>query len=91
LAFTFSPAFTGLIQVGSGGGISITPYSSSVTAQTSVSIAASTHGRGTTPTYQCLDNSGTPVEVFCRATINGSGDLAFSFAPAFTGTILVRY
>lgn len=91
LAFTFSPAFTGLIQVGSGGGISITPYSSTVTAQTSVSIAASTHGRGTTPTYQCLDNSGTPVEVFCRATINGSGDLAFSFAPAFTGTILVRY
>lgn len=91
LTFNFSPAFTGLIQVGSGGGISITPYSSSVTAQTSVSISASTHGKGTTPTYQCLDNSATPVEVFCRATINGSGDLAFSFAPAFTGTILVRY
>lgn len=91
LVFTFSPAFTGQIEIGSGGGISISPFSSTVTAQTSVSITAVTHGRGTTPRADCFNNSSPALVVACSYTRNASGDLVFSFSPAFTGTIEIRY
>jgi hypothetical protein len=91
LAFNFAPAFTGQIQIGSGGGTNITPYSSAVTAQTSVSLSAATHGKGTTPRVDCFNNASPARLVACDPTRNGSGDLVFTFAPAFTGTIEVRF
>ncbi|MDP9113432.1 MAG: hypothetical protein M3O20_07095 [Acidobacteriota bacterium] len=91
LVFAFSPAFTGQIEIGSGGGISISPYSSTVTAQTSVSITAATHAHGTTPRADCFNNSSPALVVSCSYTRNGSGDLVFTFSPAFTGTIEIRY
>ncbi len=90
LVFSFNPAFTGLLEIGSGGGVSISPFSATVTAQTSVSVTAVTHGKGVTPAAVCLDNSSPKLIVACSDTRNGSGDLVFAFNPAFTGTIEVR-
>lgn len=91
LVFTFLPAFTGQIQIGSGGGTSITPYTSSPSAQTSVSISAATHGKGATPRVDCFNNASPARLVACDVTRNGSGDLVFTFLPAFTGTIEIRF
>lgn len=68
----------------------LTPYSASVSSQTSVTILAVTHGRGTTPVATCLDNSTPKVVVSCSYTRNTSGDLVFAFNPSFSGTLEVR-
>ncbi len=90
LVFSFNPAFSGLLEIGSGGGVNIAPFSATVTSQTSVSVTAATHGKGVTPAALCLDNSSPKLIVACSYTRNGSGDLVFAFNPAFTGTIEVR-
>ncbi len=74
---------------GSGGGAAVAPYSAAVSAQTSVSISAATHLQGTLAVGYCFDNSGTPVAVACAYTRDVSGNLVFTFSPAFTGTIEV--
>lgn len=85
---------TGLFVVAGTGacfpGSSFTAYSTTVSSQTSVTIAATTHARGTTPFAICLDNSTPKNMVFCAYSRNGSGDLVFSFNPAWSGTIEVR-
>jgi hypothetical protein len=65
------------------------PYQTTVSAQTSVSITAATHGLGTLALGSCFDNSTPRVAVACAYTRNTSGDLVFTFAPAFTGQIEV--
>lgn len=74
---------------GSTPGTAVPPYSTSVSAQTSVSISAATHLQGTLAVGYCFDNSGTPASVACAYTRDGSGNLVFTFSPAFTGTIEV--
>lgn len=69
--------------------ISVSPYSTSVSAQTSVSITAATHGFGALATYACWDSSTPRLAVQCSATRNTSGDLVFTFDPAFTGLIQI--
>jgi len=54
-----------------------------VTAQTSVTVTAATHGAGTTPVAFCFDASN--VRVDCAWSTNVSGDVTFSWNPAFTG------
>lgn len=68
-------------------GTAVPAYSTAVVAQTSMSITAATHGQGTLAVAYCFDNSGTPVAVACYYTRDGSGNLVFTFSPAFTGTI----
>jgi len=73
---------------GSGsGGTAVPPYTQTITAQTSVSITAATHGQGTLATPWCFDGSTPRVAVACGYTRNTSGDLVFTFSPAFTGLI----
>lgn len=74
---------------GSGGGSAALPYSTSVSAQTSVSISAATHLQGTSAVAWCFDNSSPTVANACAYTRDGSGNLVFTFSPAFTGTIEV--
>jgi hypothetical protein len=69
--------------------ISVTPYTQSVTAQTSVTISAATHGFGTLPTYSCWNNATPANLVVCAASRDSSGNLIFTFSPAFTGLIQV--
>jgi len=79
-------AGTGPCAVGS----SFTPYSATISAQTSVTITAATHARGTTPVATCLDGATPKNVVVCAYTRSMSGDLVFAFNPAFSGTIEVR-
>ena len=69
------------------GGSGTAPYTTTVTAQTSVSIPNSTHGEGATAVAYCFDNATPRVAVACNYTRNTSGDLVFTFSPAFTGQI----
>lgn len=88
--FSFSPAFTGVIEIGGFGGTPQAPYISTITAQTTVTITGATHGKGVTPLAVCKTNASPAVAVACAWTNNGSGDLVFAFSPAFSGTIEVR-
>jgi len=65
------------------------PYTTTVTAQTSVSISAATHGMGLYAIPKCFTSATPRVEAACNATRDTSGNLAFVFAPAFTGLIQV--
>lgn len=66
------------------------PYSEIISSLTTKTILASTHGRGTTPVATCLDGATPKNIVLCAYTRNLSGDLVFSFTPAFSGTLEVR-
>lgn len=72
-----------------GGGSSATAsgYSAAVSAQTTLTVTAATHGQGTSPVAGCFDNSTPAVSVSCSYTRNTSGDVVFTWAPAFTGTV----
>ena len=65
------------------------PYSTTVSAQTSVSISAATHGQGVLALGACFDSTTPRIAVACAYTRNTSGDLVFTFSPAFTGQIQV--
>lgn len=76
------------IQLGSGAPSPGTPaYTATITAQTSTTVLASSHGQGSAPLAFCRDNSSPAVSKDCIYTVNGSGDVVFSWNPAFTGTI----
>jgi hypothetical protein len=70
-----------------GGGTAVAPYTTTVTAQTSVSISAATHGQGTLAVAYCFSSATPRVANACDYTRNTSGDLVFTFLPAFTGQI----
>lgn len=75
---------------GGGSGGSIVPaYTQTVTAQTSVSISAATHGQGALAIAFCFDNSTPRNFVGCAPSRDTSGNLVFTFLPAFTGLIEV--
>jgi hypothetical protein len=67
-----------------------TPYSLSFSAATTNTVAAATHGQGTTPRdggcYQTSD--GVKVEPNSWAR-NGSGDVTVTFTTAFTGSCVI--
>lgn len=86
---TFSPAATGRCVV-SGGGAAV--YSTSISAQTSVTVTAATHGLGTTATFaNCFDNAATPELVIPGSvTRNASGDITMTFVASFTGDCELR-
>jgi hypothetical protein len=65
------------------------PYTTTVTAQTSVSITAATHLQGTTAVGFCFDDSTPRQIVGCTYTRAANGDFVFSFTPAFTGLLQV--
>jgi collagen type VII alpha len=69
---------------GASGGISYGPIS--VTAQTSATVAVATHGASTSAVAVCFDNSTPAHIVSCDWTRNASGDIVFSWSPAFTGS-----
>lgn len=81
---------TGLISATVGACSGTSPYTTTVSAQTSVSISAATHGQGTLATSFCFDNSSPRVAVVCSYTRDGSGNMVFTFNPAFTGLIEIR-
>lgn len=65
-----------------------TPYTQSVTAQTSVVVAQATHGRTQPATLQARTATGQLVEF--DATVDPTTkDVTFTFSPAFTGLILI--
>lgn len=76
---------------GGGGGTAVAPYFTTVTGQTSVSISAATHGQGVLAVAYCFDNSTPRIAVSCdqNYTRDSSGNLVFTFSPAFTGLIEV--
>lgn len=68
----------------------ITPYQSTVTAQTGVTLNASTHNKGLYAWALCFDNASPRNIRPCTWTRDASGNLVFAFNPAFTGLIEVR-
>ena len=77
-----------------GGVITLTngcSFTQSVSAQTTVSISAATHGKGTTPVAFCFNNASPAHATSCGDyTRDGSGNMVFAFSPAFTGTIQIE-
>lgn len=81
-------AWTLLSSGGGGGGT--TPYASTITAQTTTTITAVTHGVGVYANARCFDStSGTGNQVECSWSRNSSGDIVFTWAPAFTGSVVI--
>jgi hypothetical protein len=84
-----------LIRIGSGGGGGGTyptnKVPQSVVAQTTLTITAATHGLGTNPFAVCYDSATTPRNIVsCQnAIVNTSGDVTFTWSPAFTGGVLL--
>jgi hypothetical protein len=78
----------------SGGVISATaaasPYTTTFTGQTSVSISAATHGHGTLAEAACFDSGSPRSAVLCSYTRDSSGNMVFIFNPAFSGQIEIR-
>jgi len=66
-----------------------TAYTTPVSAQTTFTITAVTHGQGTSPVAYCFDSSSPAIANNCYYTRAANGDLVFTFSPAFTGTIQV--
>ena len=81
LTIAFAPVFTGIIIVGSG-----TSFVQSQNSTNFVSIPLSVHNQGATPYIIAIDSAGNFVS---PAIVNNSGNLSFSFAPAFTGVLVV--
>src|ERR1017187_2029653 len=80
-----------------GGGNQVCPvaptvasvYTATVSAQTTLSVTAATHGQGTQAWAQCFDSS-TPRNIAgCAWSRNTSGDIVFSWSPAFTGLVQI--
>lgn len=84
ITFTFSPAWSGVIQI-TGYDNS---YISAVTNGGTVSIPASTHGMGTLPEVFCFD-VGTNIAVKCQWTRTVTGDVTLTFNPPWTGTVQI--
>ena len=74
--------------LGSGGGGGI-PYTTTVSSVSSASISAATHGQGTLAIAECFSSASPRLAVACSYTRDSSGNLAFTFSPAFTGLIQV--
>lgn len=83
-------AGTGWTVIAGGGGSGDPAYTSTVTAQTSVTITAATHGKGALALAECFQGAAEPREkVGCTYTRADNGDMVFTFLPAFTGVIQI--
>lgn len=74
---------------GSGIGTASLPYTASVSAQTTLTVTAATHGQGTLPTASCWTNATPAVAAACGYTRAANGDIVFTWSPAFTGTVQI--
>ena len=83
--------FTGLLDLAGNGYTSPSGYTSSAqTGITTLSVTAATHGQGTAPTAWCFDSATPAVATDCYYTVSAIGDVVFSFAPAFSGYVIIR-
>lgn len=90
--YVFNPFTNNLDRVGSsGGGSGAAPYTATVTAQTTLTVTAATHGQGTTPLPQpCLDGAASPrTGATCAFTVADNGDVVYTWSPAFTGKVVI--
>lgn len=79
----------GRITAASSGSVAGT-FSQAFTAQSSVTVTAGTHGKGTAPIAQVYETvSGSDYLVDVEIVVNGSGDVTFNSNTAFTGTIKI--
>lgn len=81
LTINFGAPFTGTLVIGSGGN-----YTQPAVGATTVMISATTHGQGAEPYVIAIDNAGNFIY---PGVVNVGGNLTISFAPAFTGLIVV--
>jgi hypothetical protein len=89
IVFTWAPAFSGSIVI-LGSTADSTPHVANVTAQTTTTITAATHGLGQYAQARCFSSTaGTGSEQDCAWDRNGSGDIVFTWAPAFTGSVVI--
>lgn len=73
-----------------GGGSSYsTGYNASVSAQTTLTVTAATHGQGVAPIAACFDNATPAVATACAYTRSSAGEIVFTWSPAFTGTVSI--
>lgn len=78
------------VPAGGGGSAEVAPpFTTTVSAATTLTVTAATHGQGTDPSVGCWDNSTPREEVSCRPTKASNGDIVFTWAPAFTGQIVI--
>lgn len=72
---------------GSGG--SPTPYTAPVSSLTTLSVTAATHGMGLYAIAVCFDGSTPANFVQCSWSRDASGNIVFSWNPAFSGAIQI--
>ena len=90
--YVFNPFTNNLDKVGSSGSSTgAEPYTATVTAQTTLTVTAATHGQGTTPLPQpCLDGASSPrTGATCAFTVADNGDVVYTWSPAFTGKVVI--
>lgn len=81
---------TDVVLVGAvGSGDGEPPYTATVTAQTTLTVTAATHEKGSDPIVLCFDNSDPRVAVSCDYTKASNGDITFTWSPAFTGQVAI--
>lgn len=74
---------------GGGGGAVADPYVVTVSAQTTLTVTAATHGQGISPIAQCFDNSTPRIAVACSYSKATDGQIVFTWSPAFTGQVVI--
>lgn len=73
-------------------GSSTPPYTATVTAQTTLTVAAATHLQGSTQALLvgCLSGASSPwIGSNCYYTVASDGTVVFTWSPAFTGGIII--
>jgi hypothetical protein len=73
-----------------GGYVAPSGYSATVTAQTTTTVTAASHGQGTAPVAYCFDNASPANAMSCAYTVSSIGDVVFTWSPAFTGSVIIR-
>lgn len=83
VVFSWPGGFTGTVEIIGWQA----PYTASVSAQTSLTVAPNIHGQGATPYAFCLDNSSPANSVSCSWSVSATGQVVFSWPGGFSGTI----
>jgi hypothetical protein len=79
--------YTGAAGPPGASGTGNAPYSATVTALTTLTVAAAMHGQGTTPVGYCSDPTSHPIA--CDSSRDVSGNLTFNWPGGFTGSITI--
>ena len=80
---------TGKLDFAGKGYTAPAPYAATVTAQTTLTVTAATHGQGSTPVAFCFEIAALAPAVDCLYARSSIGDIVFTWGAPFTGTVQI--